>query len=78
MSFSDEPSDDSRELTDSMDVDGAMDEERVSVTKRKSISKKESKRTYYVESNANAHELLEVKLCFEDIHQFRRALTEMG
>ncbi|XP_051211896.1 uncharacterized protein [Lolium perenne] len=64
MEFSDVASDDCRELTDSSDDDGAVDEEKVFVTKRKSKSKKQSKRKYYDESKVNAHELLEVKLCF--------------
>ena len=75
MAFCDEPSDDCMVLTESSDDDGAVDEERVSVTKRKSRSKKQAKRTYYDESNANAHELLQVKLYFEDVHQYRKALT---
>jgi len=75
MAFSDEPSDDCRELTDSSDDDGAVDDERVCVLKRKSRSKKMFKRTYYDESNANAHNHLQVKLCFKDVHQYRRALT---
>jgi hypothetical protein len=73
--FSDQASDDCRELDDSSDDDGAIDPKSVSLTQRKSRSKKLEQIIYYDESNPIAHELLQVKLCFSDIHQYKRALT---
>jgi hypothetical protein len=75
MAFSDQASDECRELSDSSDDDGFVDPEFVSVTKRKSRSKRLEKIIYYDESITIAHELLQVKLCFADVHQYRRALT---
>ncbi|KAK1610615.1 hypothetical protein QYE76_034288 [Lolium multiflorum] len=74
MEFSDVASDDCKELSDSGDDDGAVDVKSVSITKRKSRSKKIVKKTYYDESNPIAHELFQIKLCFVDVHQYRRAL----
>jgi hypothetical protein len=73
--FSDQASDDCRELDDSSDDDGAIDPKSVSLTQRKSRSNKLEQIIYYGESNPIAHELLQVKLCFSDIHKYRRALT---
>jgi hypothetical protein len=75
MTFSDQASDDCRELSDSSDDDGFVDPKSVSITKRKSRSKKLEKRIYYDESSPIANELLQVKVCFVDVHQYRRALT---
>jgi hypothetical protein len=75
MTFGDQVSDDCKELTDSSDDDQVVDGNDISlITKKRSRSKKAFKRAYYDESRLNAHDQFQINMCFEDVHQFRRAL----
>ena len=75
MTFSDQDSEDCKDLSDSSDDDGVVPKTSLSVTKRKSRAKKMQKRIYYDESRENAHDQMCLHMCFADVHQCRRALV---
>ena len=74
ITFSDQDSDDCRDLNDSSDDDHAVDGNDLSKTKRKSRAKKLAKKAYYDESRLNGDGQFMLNMCFTDVHQFRRAL----
>lgn len=58
-----------------MDDDSYVVESDIATRQRKSRAKKPMIRVWYDVSKENAHEQMELFLCFKDVHQFRKALA---
>uniref|UniRef100_A0ACD5YA64 Uncharacterized protein n=1 Tax=Avena sativa TaxID=4498 RepID=A0ACD5YA64_AVESA len=73
--LSDSCSDDNKELIGA-DDDGAVLESQIATRKYKSRAKPPKKRVYYDEMKENAHEQIQLDLCFHDVTQLRRVLDD--
>lgn len=73
---SDSCSDELKGITDSSDDDGVEPISSRCVFKRKSRAKPLKNRVYYDENKKNAHEQLEMDMCFLHLRQVRKALEE--